>query len=102
MFRGLNEIYCYARGRAHSGYPPGCRFDDRKTYFGLPAPHFEIRCPHLDLMNSFRNHRLHYFAVPMSTNWLLIGLAEAKGRQALYTRQRLLAKSETSNISQTR
>ena len=38
-------------------------------------------------MNSFRNHRLRDFAVPMSTNWLLNDLAEAKGRQELYTRQ---------------
>ena len=38
-------------------------------------------------MNSFRNHRLRGFSVPMSTNWLLNDLAEAKGRQALYTRQ---------------
>ena len=38
-------------------------------------------------MNSFRNHRLRDFAVPMSTNWLLNDLAEARGKQALYTRQ---------------
>jgi Fic family protein len=38
-------------------------------------------------MNSFRNHRLRDFSVPMSTNWLLNDLAEAKGKQALYTRQ---------------
>jgi Fic family protein len=38
-------------------------------------------------MNSFRNHRLRDFAVPMSTNWLLNDLAEAKGKQELYTRQ---------------
>ena len=38
-------------------------------------------------MNSFRNHRLRDFSVPMSTNWLLNDLAEAKGRQELYTRQ---------------
>jgi hypothetical protein len=47
--------------------------------FSLPAPRFEILCPHLDLMNSFRNHRLRDFAVPMSTNWLLNDLAEARG-----------------------
>jgi Fic family protein len=57
------------------------------AHFYLPPPRFEIRCPHLDLMNSFRNHRLRDFAVPMSTNWLLNDLAEAKGKQALYTRQ---------------
>ena len=34
-------------------------------------------------MNSFRNHRLRDFSVPMSTNWLLNDLAEAKGRQEL-------------------
>ena len=38
-------------------------------------------------MNSFRNQRLRNFLVPMSTNWLLNDLAEAKGKQELYTRQ---------------
>ena len=38
-------------------------------------------------MNSFRNHRLRDFAVPMSSAWLLNDIAEAKGRQELYTRQ---------------
>ena len=38
-------------------------------------------------MNSFRNNRLRDFSVPMSTNWLLNDLAEAKGKQELYTRQ---------------
>lgn len=38
-------------------------------------------------MMSFRNSRLRKFAVPMSTNWLLNDLAEAKGKQELYTRQ---------------
>lgn len=38
-------------------------------------------------MMTFRNHRLRDCAVPMSTNWLLNDLAEAKGKQALYTRQ---------------
>ena len=38
-------------------------------------------------MNSFRNHRLRDLAVPMSTAWLLSDIAEAKGRQELYTRQ---------------
>lgn len=38
-------------------------------------------------MNSFRNHRLRDFAVPMSTNGLLNDIAEAKGKQTLYTRQ---------------
>ena len=38
-------------------------------------------------MNSFRNHRLRDFAVPMSTGWLLNDIAEAKGKQELYTRQ---------------
>lgn len=36
---------------------------------------------------TFRNHRLRDFAVPMSTTWLLNDLAEAKGKQELYTRQ---------------
>jgi len=38
-------------------------------------------------MMTFRNHRLRDFAGPMSTNWLLNDLAEAKGKQELYTRQ---------------
>jgi Fic family protein len=38
-------------------------------------------------MNSFRDHRLRDFAVPMSTAWLLNDIAEAKGKQELYTRQ---------------
>lgn len=38
-------------------------------------------------MMTFRNQRLRNFAVPMSTNWLLNDLAEAKGKQELYTRQ---------------
>jgi Fic family protein len=38
-------------------------------------------------MMTFRNHRLRDFAVPMSTNWLLNDIAEAKGKQELYTRQ---------------
>jgi Fic family protein len=36
---------------------------------------------------TFRNHRLRDLAVPMGTNWLLNDLAEAKGKQELYTRQ---------------
>jgi Fic family protein len=38
-------------------------------------------------MMTFRNQRLRKFAVPMSTTWLLNDLAEAKGKQELYTRQ---------------
>lgn len=38
-------------------------------------------------MMTFRNHRLRDFAVPMSTNWLLNDIAEAKGKQELYTHQ---------------
>lgn len=38
-------------------------------------------------MMTFRNQRLRDFAVPMSTNWLLNDLAEAKGKQELFTRQ---------------
>ena len=38
-------------------------------------------------MMTFRNHRLRGLAVPMGTNWLLNDLAEAKGKQELYTRQ---------------
>ena len=38
-------------------------------------------------MMTFRNQRLRNFSVPMSTNWLLNDLAEAKGKQELYTRQ---------------
>ncbi len=38
-------------------------------------------------MMTFRNHRLRDSSVPMGTNWLLNDLAEAKGKQELYTRQ---------------
>lgn len=38
-------------------------------------------------MNSFRNHRLRDHTLPMSTAWLLNDIAEAKGKQELYTRQ---------------
>jgi hypothetical protein len=38
-------------------------------------------------MHSFRNHRLRDLRVSMSTTWLLNDIAEAKGRQELYTRQ---------------
>ncbi|MCC6967233.1 MAG: Fic family protein [Nitrospira sp.] len=38
-------------------------------------------------MMTFRNHRLRELTVPMGTNWLLNDLAEAKGKQELYTRQ---------------
>ncbi len=38
-------------------------------------------------MMSFRDHRLRDLTVPMGTNWLLNDLAEAKGKQELYTRQ---------------
>jgi Fic family protein len=36
---------------------------------------------------SFRGGRLHGFAVPAGTVWLMTDIAEAKGRQDLYTRQ---------------
>lgn len=38
-------------------------------------------------MMTFRDQRLRNFTVPMSTAWLLNDLAEAKGKQELYTRQ---------------
>jgi Fic family protein len=38
-------------------------------------------------MNSFRNHRLRDLSLPTSTTWLLTDIAEAKGKQELYTRQ---------------
>jgi Fic family protein len=38
-------------------------------------------------MMTFRNHRLRDITVPMGANWLLNDLAEAKGKQELYTRQ---------------
>lgn len=38
-------------------------------------------------MNTFRNHRLRDHALPMSTAWLLNDIAEAKGKQELFTRQ---------------
>jgi len=41
----------------------------------------------LESMNSFRNHRLRDMALPTSTTWLLTDIAEAKGKQELYTRQ---------------
>ncbi|MDZ7640952.1 MAG: hypothetical protein U5J62_02830 [Desulfurivibrio sp.] len=38
-------------------------------------------------MMTFRNHRLRDLTVPMGTNWLLNDIAEAKGKQGLYTHQ---------------
>jgi hypothetical protein len=38
-------------------------------------------------MNSFRNQRLRDHALPMSAVWLFNDIAEAKGRQELFTRQ---------------
>ena len=38
-------------------------------------------------MMTFRDQRLRNFTVQMSTAWLLNDLAEAKGKQELYTRQ---------------
>jgi len=38
-------------------------------------------------MMSFRDGRLRDFAVPAGTVWLLTDIAEAKGRQGLYTKQ---------------
>ena len=38
-------------------------------------------------MNSFRNQRLRNHTLPMSTAWLFNDIAEAKGRQELFTRQ---------------
>lgn len=38
-------------------------------------------------MSSFRNQRLRNHALPMSTAWLFNDIAEAKGRQGLFTRQ---------------
>jgi Fic family protein len=38
-------------------------------------------------MNSFRDHKLRDLTLPTSTAWLLADIAEAKGRQELYTRQ---------------
>ncbi len=38
-------------------------------------------------MMTFRNHRLRDHALPMSTAWLLNDIAEAKGKQELFTRQ---------------
>ena len=39
------------------------------------------------LMMTFRNHRLRDHAMPMSMAWLLNDIAEAKGKQELFTRQ---------------
>jgi Fic family protein len=38
-------------------------------------------------MSSFRNHRLRDHSLPMSTAWLFHDIAEAKGKQELFTRQ---------------
>ena len=38
-------------------------------------------------MMSYRNHRFRDFVLPMSTVWLLNDIAEARGKQELYTRQ---------------
>lgn len=38
-------------------------------------------------MMSFRNNRLQHYALPMSAAWLLNDVAEARGRQDLFTRQ---------------
>ena len=38
-------------------------------------------------MMTFRNNRLRDFALPMSSAWLFNDIAEAKGKQELYTRQ---------------
>jgi hypothetical protein len=38
-------------------------------------------------MMSFREWRLAQLQLPVGTVWLLTGIAEAKGRQALYTKQ---------------
>ena len=38
-------------------------------------------------MMTFRNNRLHDFALPMSSAWLFNDIAEAKGKQELFTRQ---------------
>jgi len=38
-------------------------------------------------MNSFRNNKLRDLTLPTSTAWLLADIAEAKGKQELYTRQ---------------
>jgi len=38
-------------------------------------------------MMTFRDQRLRNFAVPLSTAWLLNDIAEAKGKQELFTRQ---------------
>ena len=38
-------------------------------------------------MMTFRNHRLRDHALPMSTAWLFNDIAEAKGKQEMFTRQ---------------
>ena len=38
-------------------------------------------------MMTFRNRRLRDHTLPMSTAWLLNDIAEAKGKQELFTRQ---------------
>src|SRR5438132_7056773 len=38
-------------------------------------------------MMTFRQNRLREFTLPISTAWLMSDIAEAKGKQELYTRQ---------------
>jgi hypothetical protein len=38
-------------------------------------------------MMTFRNNRLRHVSLPMSAAWLLNDIAEARGKQELYTRQ---------------
>ena len=50
----------------------------------LPSSRYD-RCE--SSMNSFRDHRLRDHEIPLSTVWLLNGIAESKGKQELFTRQ---------------
>jgi hypothetical protein len=64
--------------------------------FSLPVRSLQIRWPHFDSMNSFRNNRLRNFSVPMSTNWQLNDLAEFKGKQELARAKRRILQPHRS------
>lgn len=53
----------------------------------LATHHRAVRSASATAMMTFRNQRLRDLAVPMGANWLLNEIAEAKGKQGLYTHQ---------------
>jgi Fic family protein len=52
-----------------------------------PATALKYNAVALGPMSSFRNHKLRDLTLPTSTAWLIADIAEAKGKQELYTRQ---------------